>query len=279
MFKKFAVIFILLGLVAWAVPVLAKPDIGARSGKFLRLPPLGGDRPNVIYLGKAVHPKSGEVVEGYAFIRYKDGAAVKGVQPPKPAKPVQCYSFLASGAKWKTIEPWVLDPTNQRSLDASFIFGNLAADISKWEDAADGKVDGRIVYNILGDGSFSASSLSADTVKPDGLNEVYFADISTSNAIAVTIIWGVFSGSVSRRYLAEWDMIFDDVDFDWSAIGESNKMDFEDIATHELGHAVGMNDLYNSVCNQETMYGYAAFGETLKRTLNSGDILGVSVLY
>ena len=55
-------------------------------------------------------------------------------------------------------------------------------------------------------------------------------------------------------------------------------MDFENIATHELGHAVGLGDLYND-CTEETMYGYASYGETKKRTLEAGDITGIKKLY
>ncbi|MBA7689098.1 hypothetical protein ES703_97593 [subsurface metagenome] len=82
-------------------------------------------------------------------------------------------------------------------------------------------------------------------------------------------------------------MIFDDVDFDWSedctvqdciSIG-NEKMDFGNIATHELGHAVGLDDLYTSKCSEMTMYGYASYGETKKRTLEAGDITGVQKLY
>ncbi|MDX1607881.1 MAG: matrixin family metalloprotease, partial [Candidatus Spechtbacterales bacterium] len=82
-----------------------------------------------------------------------------------------------------------------------------------------------------------------------------------------------------NRELVEWDMVFDDVDFNWSTTGDVNAMDFESISTHELGHAVGLADLYTSDCSEETMYGYATEGETKKRDLNSGDITGMSKLY
>ena len=55
-------------------------------------------------------------------------------------------------------------------------------------------------------------------------------------------------------------------------------MDFENIATHELGHSIGMGHP-SSECIEETMYAYADFGETKKRTLNTGDIEGISELY
>jgi hypothetical protein len=56
-------------------------------------------------------------------------------------------------------------------------------------------------------------------------------------------------------------------------------MDFDNIATHELGHSCGLGDLYTSDCSQQTMYGYASNGETNKRTLECGDIAGISELY
>ena len=55
-------------------------------------------------------------------------------------------------------------------------------------------------------------------------------------------------------------------------------MDFDNIATHELGHSVGMADLYNT-CTDETMYGYSTAGEIKKRDLNIGDINGINSLY
>ena len=56
-------------------------------------------------------------------------------------------------------------------------------------------------------------------------------------------------------------------------------MDFENIVTHEHGHVFGLDDLYTSTCSEETMYGYATEGETKKRTLESGDIMGIQRLY
>ena len=108
---------------------------------------------------------------------------------------------------------------------------------------------------------------------------MYFANITDRDAIAVTIVWGIFNGPPSSRLLVAWDQIYDDVDFDWSAAGEAGMMDFENIATHELGHSVGLGDLYTSKCSDETMYGYASEGETNKRTLEAGDIAGVKELY
>ena len=180
-----------------------------------------------------------------------------------------CYTFLASGAKWKTVEDYIVDPTNTRGLDEGFVGSNLAMDINKWEAAAN--------FNILGN-EIAGTVDILNIGNLNSKNEVLFADIDSPGAIGVTIIWGIFGGPPRRRELVEWDMVFDDVDFDWG-IGEAGKMDFENIATHELGHSVGLGDLYTDECIDQTMYGYASYGETKKRTLEAGDIAGINALY
>ena len=56
-------------------------------------------------------------------------------------------------------------------------------------------------------------------------------------------------------------------------------MDLQNIATHELGHSAGLNDIYSSTCSEVTMYGYSSYGETKKRTLEQPDITGLQKIY
>lgn len=286
MSKKFIAPYVALALLVSMAPAMAAPPFGVGATletpgiqRTLTLPPAADNSP-VLSLGTAVDLASGEVVEGYAIIHYKNkpGDAKPEINPGKSGK-TQCYGYLSSGAKWKWVEPWIVNSSNTRGLSADFVLNNLTGDVVKWEDASDGVVGNSSGVNILGDGSATSTALVADTSSPDGVNEVYFADVSNSGAIAVTIVWGIFSGPTFNRKLVEWDQVYDDVDFDWSSTGEAGKMDFENIATHELGHSVGMADLYNSVCGEETMYGYASNGEIKKRDLNQGDIDGVNKLY
>lgn len=55
--------------------------------------------------------------------------------------------------------------------------------------------------------------------------------------------------------------------------------DVRNIATHEAGHAVGLDDLYDNAYSELTMYGYASPKETKKISLEAGDILGTQELY
>lgn len=220
----------------------------------------------------------GKVVEGIMFIHDKNDFKKGYHHRPDHSKgpgnkgndgESTCYEFLSKGAKWRTAENYLVDPSNNRGLDESLIRENVALDIQKWEDASN--------YDIMGD-EISGIVDGADTNNPDNKNEVMFGSIDSQGAIAVTIVWGVFKGPPHQRELVEWDQVYDQVDFDWSLTGESGKMDFENIATHEIGHAVGMGHPEDT-CTEETMYAYADSGETKKRDLNSGDIAGISELY
>ncbi|HLC96283.1 MAG TPA: matrixin family metalloprotease [Candidatus Nanoarchaeia archaeon] len=287
---NFLMIMVLLsiGLVvaqpAFQAAIVTNPITGENKNS-VSLPPKAVEvAPNLYYLGEAVD--EGRLVEGYAIVHPASRQAKPGSQCGNgvceagesankcPAdcggSPTSsCYGFLANGAKWKTLEPYMVDPTNTEGLNDSFVRSNLAADIAKWEAAAGS--------NIIGDETNGVVD-GADTLSTDGKNEVLFGSVD-GNGIAVTIVWGIFRGPPSGRELVEWDQIYDQVDFDWGNSGAATKMDFENIATHELGHSFGLDDLYTTECFEETMYGYGTEGETKKRTLEAGDIAGIQALY
>ncbi len=297
--KKY-LIFGLLIIMIFSVGVVlaARPDFQLTTANLSRgqatviIPSQAVEvSPGVFSLGTTLD-YDGRLVEGYAFIDYQKGfgkptgcnndgkcqgwedvscADCAGGGNGGGADDSSCYGFLSKGAKWKSTEGWIVNPANTRDLTSDFVFSNLSIDIEKWETAAG--------INILGQGTTTNIVLIADTQSPDNQNEVYFADIESSGAIGITIVWGIFRGPPQLRELVEWDQVYDDVDFDWSANGEAGKMDFENIATHELGHSIGLDDLYEDKCSEQTMYGYADYGETAKRTLEAGDITGIQKLY
>lgn len=227
--------------------------------------------PGIFHIGFAVH--EGKVVEGIMAFHHKpghSGGPSGGNGGSEPTGDNHCYSLFAKGAKWKNIEPWVLNPQNGEGLTDNFLLANLHSDIQKWEDES--------FTNILGDGTLTDDILVADTASPDGVNEVYFGDIADPDSIAVTIVWGIFSGNPGKRVLVEWDQVYDDVTFGWSSTGNANKMDFENISTHEMGHSFGLSHPDNT-CTEETMFAFADEGETKKQTLAIGDIAGINNLY
>ncbi len=219
------------------------------------------------YIGTKRDPQSGKMVDGIAYLHYRNQALKSSSVNARGGS--VCYSLLSTGLKWKTTEPWLLDPANSRGLASDFLLSHTTANIDKWESAASA--------DIFGNGSI-ASGISADASAPDGQNEVLFGGIAESGVIAVTRVWGYYNAPVKYREIVEWDQLFDDQDFDWSATGQAGKMDYDNISTHELGHAAGMGHPANS-CTEETMFAYADNGEIKKRDLNAGDIAGIRSLY
>lgn len=67
--------------------------------------------------------------------------------------------------------------------------------------------------------------------------------------------------------------------YTWSTSGESGKLDVANVATHEFGHWLCLNDLKASADTDKTMYWSTAHGETKKRTLHADDIAGIKAIY
>lgn len=282
--KKIAVVVSILSLVlstasfVFAQPDFSNADLTTPGTSRTLVLPTPADNSPVIYLGSSVDPQTGRVVEGVAFIHYKKAPAHKPNHPNNSnGGTTNCYSYLSQGAKWKTVEDYLVDPTNTRSLTGGSVKSIIANAVAKWEDATDGVVNGIIGVNMLGNETTGVVD-GADSVSPDGKNEVEFGDISHSGAIAVTIVWAIFGGPPSGREIVEWDQVYDDIDFDWSTTGVAGKMDLDNIATHEIGHSTGMGHPENT-CTEETMFWMADYGEIKKRDLHAGDIAGINQLY
>lgn len=212
--------------------------------------------PGVFSLGQA-RDIDGRVVEGYLFVRDRR----ENAKPPwagggkDNGGESKCYEFLARGAKWKTTEPYITGAGIDTALTQT--------SLDTWHEESPGIFGTRI----------SGIPNGADEVSPDGDNEVEFENLGATNTIAYTIVWGIFSGPPRGRELVEWDAVFNTYYF-----GATPTMDYQNIATHEFGHALGLGHP-DSTCTEETMYAYASSGETKKRDLEAGDIAGINELY
>ena len=87
--------------------------------------------------------------------------------------------------------------------------------------------------------------------------------------IAVTYFW-YWRDS---KELVAFDIVFD-IDEDWLT-----GFDIQNVATHELGHTLVLDDLISPKTSALTMHAYTWPGDTWKQTLGWGDILGIQKIY
>lgn len=195
------------------------------------------------------------------FIHYKNGhAAITSKGGVKPT--TTCYAFIMKGAKLKSTKALTIHP----SIDTTAILNSAA----EWDSHTSKALFDGYTVNSTADWDINAS---------DGRNEFSFGNYPQAGVIAVTNIWGYFYGPAPTREITEFDIMFD-TDFTWGdATTNPALMDLQNIATHEIGHGVGLADLYSIGCNLQTMYGYSNNGETIKRDLANGDITGLQKLY
>lgn len=261
--KKSLVVISVFFLIVFSSAAIGKPD---KSKKF-EIPSHAKQISDDVYdLGYAVH--NGELVQGYAFVHKKDADAKQGAGKVKGSA---CFSYLSSGARWKVTEPYVLDTANSDGMSNNFVNVTVQKALNVW--------DSQVPFAIFGPRDLTSGVDGADAISPDGKNEIYFGAVADPNTIAVTTVWGIFSGPTFQRRIVEFDALFNDDGYKFgNADFDASVMDLENIAAHELGHAAGMGHPSNT-CSEETMYAYAGFGETKKRDLNAGDINGIKNLY
>lgn len=199
-------------------------------------------------------------LERVDFVHY-----VKPVNPGKPGKNETCYKLM--GVKWADIDlpvDYVINPTNPKNLSENFIISAISTSTETWDNATSKELFDNY-----------SEDYNAQYGVQDFKNVIAFGNYPQSGVIAITSIWYTRIG----KRIVEFDILFD-TDWIWgNADSDSNVMDLQNIATHEFGHAVGLNDVYNTVCSEVTMYGYSNYGETKKRTLEQADIIGLQKIY
>jgi hypothetical protein len=92
-----------------------------------------------------------------------------------------------------------------------------------------------------------------------------------SATVAVTPIWFYSSGRISDA-----DVLFNGAGFEFTTSAEAGKFDVQDVATHELGHLLGLD---HSGWAGASMYPYVDESVTLHRSLSLDEVGGLRHAY
>ncbi len=126
---------------------------------------------------------------------------------------------------------------------------------------------------------FQGLNTSVTRSRLDYVNAVLWGRIS-AGAIAITYVRYYTATGI----VADVDTVFNSR-YPWAVFPNNGECqanpdayDVQNIAVHEFGHWVGLDDLYDVLDKDLTMYGYGAGGELKKRTLGTGDITGANAV-
>ena len=118
---------------------------------------------------------------------------------------------------------------------------------------------------------FRFAGPSANKVAYDGVNLVDFGPLG-AGALAMNYTW--YSGT----HILEVDLRLNRTDYRWTnRPGGKNRYQVANVAAHEIGHQVGLDDL-GDPHGALTMFGRMSKGEMSKMTLGRGDLKGAATL-
>jgi opacity protein-like surface antigen len=223
------------------------------------------------------------------FVHYPKGLEAKGGKPGPPDKPPKDDNGGGGGGKlWYEYSGIHWDSTSADFLynpagEPGDYLGAIQLGFDTWTDVEGSSFD----FTFDGTTGIGISSLANEA---DGHNVVGWADLDAegfSNAIAVTMVWYNSAGIIQ-----EVDMAFsnnpeftwhqnDDIDELWDIDNytDAYDVDVQNIATHEAGHWLLLEDMYNKPAGEQTMFGISAEFDLQKRSLESGDIAGIEEIY
>ncbi len=199
----------------------------------------------------------------------------------KCPKATTCDVHALQVARWKTDATgkltlkWRFNDEGRRKLraEAGLLESALKSGMAEWE-----RWNSNIDFFSSGTTTAPFGAKGSNGSCDDGTNVIGWSRLEPG-VIAEVMTCVDKTG----RRVVDADLALN-VTFHWEDIqGEPesrHSYDIRSIVTHELGHFVGgLADLYSSDAIYQTMMGNAKYGETRKRTLALGDIVGIQLAY
>jgi hypothetical protein len=239
---------------------------------------------------KAVRTDSASVEEASdpsTWVASVDVLGTGDEAPPEPPpgdgpcpKATTCRTNVIRHQRWKTAKDgsltigWRFNDEGRRNLRApeGLLESAVRASMSEWS-----RWNSNINFEYAGTTTASFAAKGKDGSCADGVNTITWQSFDPSLIAAVGTCIDPATNTVRDADLAlnvtqHWE--------DISGEAESrHTFDIRSIVTHELGHILSLLDLYGAGSVRQSMMGAAEYGETRKRTLALGDIVGLQTAY
>jgi hypothetical protein len=167
-------------------------------------------------------------------------------------------------AKWSSMPVTFFVNGNNADLSSAAATTAIQVAMSVWSGAGT-----TFRYQYGGSASDTATAY-------DNRNVVFFRNTTNGANIATTYSWWDSNNRLLDSDIIVWDANFRFFTGTSGCGGVSNAAYLEDVITHELGHALGMN---HSASTDATMYPSYGYCSQSFRTLANDDINGLKSLY
>jgi hypothetical protein len=195
-------------------------------------------------------------------------------------KATTCKRYQLHGSRWPSDEtgkvaiPYKFNDEGRRNLRApvGLLESAFASSTQQWS-----KWNSNIVFKPSGTTTAKFAAKGKDGSCDDGTNVVTWHKFDASIIAAVAVCRDktgkvVRDADLAMNVTQHWEDISGEPD-------SRHTFDIRSIVTHEVGHWLSFTDIYGGADSKQTMFGQAAYGETNKRTLALGDIVGLQKAY
>jgi poly(3-hydroxybutyrate) depolymerase len=154
-------------------------------------------------------------------------------------------------------------------LSTSAVQNAVATAANTWDAATN--------QNIFADSNLVTASTTVSADKYDRNNVVAWKPVSSS-ALAYSRTWFNYNKVDGYNTALESDIVFN-TGYTWRTDGLNGGIDVQSVALHELGHTLGLGDLYGKSQFSDDTRQVMHYYNGVKRTLGNGDSAGIWKLY
>lgn len=165
-----------------------------------------------------------------------------------------------------------LSASGSDDLPLSAVESAIGASFQAWEDVPTSLIAFARGPNLTvtpgtGNGVLEVYWLESGTTTVDGIN--------VAGALAVSRLTTYTSGPRTGEII-DGSLVFNGSQYRWAVDGRPDAADIREIATHEIGHLIGLS---HSPVGGSTMFPRSGLGRIESRSLATDDMIGASVAY